>query len=181
MSLINVTASGASLVKTGGCDGCADAFAVSEQQVAGNGVLEFTAAEAGSLRFVGFASGGVGTAAGDINFAIRLQGGVAEVRESGSYRTELGFSSGDVFRIVIDGGTVRYTKNGSVFYTSTTQASYAGRVHVAMFNSGAAIDGVSLTANGASSASAPAAGSNTVATGRRIAQPRPAGSTAPRR
>jgi hypothetical protein len=65
MSLINVSASGANLVKTGGCDGCPDAFAVSEQQVASNGTLEFTAAEAGSLRFVGLSSGGAGTAAGE--------------------------------------------------------------------------------------------------------------------
>jgi len=181
MSLSNVTASGASLVKTGGCDGCADAFAVSEQQVTGNGALEFTAAEAGSLRFVGFGSGGVGTAAGDINFALRLQGGVAEVRESGSYRTEIGFTAGDVFRIAVDGGVVRYAKNGAVFYTSAAQTSHAGRLHVAMLNSGAAIDGVALSANAASSASAPVAGPSTAATGRRIAQPRPAGSRPTRR
>jgi hypothetical protein len=179
MSLINVTASGAGLVKTGGCDGCADAFAVSEQQVAGSGALEFTAAEAGSLRFVGFASGGVGTAAGDINFAIRLQGGVAEVRESGSYRTEIGFGSGDVFRIAVDAGVVRYSKNGSVFYTSTASTSSAGRVHVVMFNSGAAIEGLRLTA-GAAAASA-AATPATVTPGRRVAQPRPAGRTPTRR
>jgi hypothetical protein len=181
MSLINVTASGAGLVKTGGCDGCADAFAVSEQQVAGSGALEFTAAEAGSLRFVGFGSGGVGTAAGDINFAIRLQGGVAEVRESGSYKTEIGFGSGDVFRIAIDAGVVRYSKNGSVFYTSSASTSAAGRVHVVMFNAGAAVSGVTLSASGSSASSSPAAAAGTTTAGRRIAVPRPAGSTPTRR
>jgi hypothetical protein len=145
MSLINVTASGTSLVKTGGCDGCPDAFAVSDQQVTGNGALEFTAAEAGSLRFVGFASGGAGTAAGDINFALRLQGSVAEVRESNGYRTEIGFAGGDVFRITIEGGVVKYSKNGSVFYTSDSRASSAQRLHVAIFNAGGAVSNVSLT------------------------------------
>ena len=144
MSLINVSASGASLVKTGGCDGCPDAFAVSEQQVASDGTLEFTAAEAGSLRFVGLSSGGAGTAAGDIAFAIRLQGGVAEVREGGSYRTEIGFGAGDVFRIRVEGGVVRYSKNGSVFYTSATRTGHAGHAHVVMFNNGAAIGSVSV-------------------------------------
>jgi hypothetical protein len=144
MSLINVTASGSSLVKSGGCDGCADASAVSEQQVTGNGAIEFTAAEAGSLRFVGFASGGVGTAAGDINFALRLQGGVAEVREVNGYKAEIGFGSGDVFRLAIAGGVVTYSKNGSVFYTSASTASSGQRVHVVMFNAGAAVSDITL-------------------------------------
>jgi hypothetical protein len=142
MSLLNVSASGTSLVKSGGCDGCADAFAVSEQAT-GNGALEFTATEAGSLRFVGLDSGGAGTAAGDLDFALRLQSGVVEVRESGSYRAETGFGSGDVFRIAIANGVVTYAKNGSVFYTSNGGGS-ALRAHVVMFNSGAAIADVSV-------------------------------------
>ena len=143
MSLLNVSASGSSLVKTGGCDGCADAFAVSEQAT-GNGALEFTATEAGTLRFVGLDSGGAGTAAGDLDFALRLQGGVVEVRESGAYRMETGFSAGDAFQITMELGVVRYWKNGSLFYTSTNQASAAMRVHVAMFNAGAAIANVTV-------------------------------------
>jgi hypothetical protein len=144
MSLINVTVSGTTLMKTGGCDGCADASAVSEQQVTGHGIIEFTASEAGSLRFVGFGSGGVGTAAGDINFALRLQSGVVEVRETGAYRTEIGFAPGDAFRITIEGGVVRYWKNGAVFYTSGSQAASPQRLHVVMFNAGAAVAGVTL-------------------------------------
>src|SRR5687768_5128042 len=53
MSLINVTPQGGGLVKTGGCDGCPDGSAVSEQQVSSTGTLEFAAAETGALRFVG--------------------------------------------------------------------------------------------------------------------------------
>ncbi len=41
-----------------------------------------------------------GTAPGDINFALRLQNGVAEVRESNAYRTEIGFAAGDTLAIV---------------------------------------------------------------------------------
>jgi hypothetical protein len=144
MSLINVTVSGTTLMKTGGCDGCPDASAVSEQQVTGNGVIEFTASEAGSLRFVGFGSGGVGIAAGDINFALRLQSGVVEVREAGAYRTETGFGPGDAFRITIEGGVVRYWKNGAVFYTSGSPAASPQRLHVVMFNAGSAVGDVTL-------------------------------------
>ena len=144
MSLVNVTASGNNLLKTGGCDGCSDASAVSEQLLTGAAIATFMAPESGTLRFVGLGSGGGGTAAGDINFALRLQGGVVEVRESSAYKTDVGFAAGDVFQITMEIGVVRYWKNGSLFYTSTSPAPAAMRVHVAMFNAGAAIANVTL-------------------------------------
>ena len=144
MSLVNVTASGNNLLKTGGCDGCSDASAVSEQLLTGPALVAFTAPESGTLRFVGLGSGGVGTSAGDINFALRLQGGVVEVRESGAYQTETGFSAGDQFEITSEGGVVRYWKNGGLFYTSVSHVPSALRVHVAMFNASAAIANVTL-------------------------------------
>src|SRR5688572_13022056 len=144
MSLVNVTASGNNLLKTGGCDGCSDASAVSEQLLTGPALVAFTAPEAGTLRFVGLGSGGVGTAAGDINFALRLQGGVVEVRESGAYQTETGFTAGDKFEITSEGGVVRYWKNGGLFYTSGSHVPSALRVHVAMFNASAEIANVTL-------------------------------------
>ena len=127
-----------------GCDGCSDASAVSEQLLTGPALVAFTAPESGTLRFVGLGSGGVGTSAGDINFALRLQGGVVEVRESGAYQTETGFSAGDQFEITSEGGVVRYWKNGGLFYTSASHVPPALRVHVAMFNASAAIANVTL-------------------------------------
>ncbi len=144
MSLVNVTASGNNLLKTGGCDGCSDASAVSEQLLTGPALVAFTAPESGTLRFVGLGSGGVGTAAGDLNYALRLQGGVVEVRESGAYRAETGFAAGDQFEITAEGGVIRYWKNGGLFHSSASQAPSALRVHVAMFNAGAAIANVTV-------------------------------------
>ena len=115
MSLINVTASGTSVLKTGGCAGCPDASAVSEEQIASSGALEFIAPESGTLRFIGLGSGGIGTGAADINFALRLQTGVAEVREYGSYKTETSFSAGDI-RPYIERATFLKLREVSVFY-----------------------------------------------------------------
>ena len=140
----NVAANGSSLQKTGGCSGCPDATAVSEQQISGNGAVEFVASESATLRFVGLSSGGIGTGAGDLTFAVRLQGGVAEVRESGAYKTELGFAAGDRFRIAVSGGTVTYAKNGAVFYTSGNQATYSVRVHAIFFDGSATIQDVAI-------------------------------------
>ena len=143
-----MSASGNSLQKTGGCSGCPDGSAVSSQQVTGNGGLSFNASETGSLRFVGLGSGGVGTGPADINFAIRLQGGTAEVRESGAYRTEVSFGAGDTFRIAVEGGTVKYSKNGSVFYTSGSQATYSLRAHAVFFDGNATVREVSMGGGG---------------------------------
>jgi len=144
MSLINVAASGSGLVKSGGCAGCPDGSAVSAHQVAGSGALAFIAADSRPLLFVGLAPGGIGTAPGDLDFAIRLQGGTAEVREFGVYKSEVPFTAADVFRISVNGGVVQYLKNGAVFHTSGSQAAGALRVHVVLFDSNAAVGNVAL-------------------------------------
>lgn len=184
MSLINMTASGGRLQKTAGCHGCPDASAVSEQQIAANGGVEFVAGETTALRFVGLSTAGVGAAPGDLQFAIRLQAGVAEVRESGAYRAEVRFAAGDTFRIAVEGGIVRYFRNGSAFYTSAAQASSAVRVHAVFFDLNASISGVMLVGGGTTSTPPvgdPAAGAPA---GGRIgpyAIPRPPGSSPVRR
>jgi hypothetical protein len=142
MFTVNVTATGTSLVKTGGCDGCPDASAVSSGQLSANGGTQFVASEATTLRYVGLSYGGPGTAPGDINFAIRLQNGVAEVRENNAYRTEIGFAAADTLAIVVENNVVKYAKNGAVFYTSATQASSGLRLHAVLFNTDAAISGI---------------------------------------
>ena len=189
---MNMTASGGSLQKTAGCSGCADASAVSQQQIStGTGSLEFVASESGSLRFVGLASGGIGTTAADIGFAVRLQSGTAEVREHGAYRSETSFAAGDRFRIAVQGGVVTYAKNGTVFYTSSNQASPGVRVHAVFMDNGATISEIAFNDGAGSTASnspLPAPEPKPVATepptsgaGTRFAKPRPEGSVAPRR
>jgi hypothetical protein len=182
MSLVNVTASGATLTKSGGCSGCPDGSAVSAQQISGSGTLQFTTDETTSLRFVGLGSGGIGTAPGDINFAIRLQGGVAEVRESGAYKTEIGFGAGDTFGVIVNNGAVSYAKNGGVFYTSTSAATYAVRAVAVFFDASGTIRNVTIGNGGAAATGEPPAATAAEAsapaptTAARRAIARPAGS-----
>jgi hypothetical protein len=141
----NVAVNGNSLIKTGGCSGCPDAGAVSAQQIAsGDGYVEFSGAGDG-LRFIGLSSGNNGTDPSEIRHALRLQGNTAEVRESGGYRSEVGFSSSDTLRIAIVGGNVEYSKNGSVFYTSSTRASYPTLVDTSLFDGNASINNVVIS------------------------------------
>src|SRR2546425_1516899 len=124
-NLANASATGGSLQKMSGCDGCFDAGAISQQQISsGTGYIEFTATETGALRYAGVAHAFTPNNQDTIDFAFRFQTGVAEVREMGVYRTDVPFISGDVFRIIVVSGTVRYYKNGTLVYTSTVAATY---------------------------------------------------------
>lgn len=137
---VNVSASGGTLQKTGGCGGCADAGASSEQQVgSGDGGMQFTASDVTSLKFVGLTAGAPSHNPNDIQFALRIQGGVAEVRESGAYRTDVRVAAGDVLGIYVLGGTMHYAKNGTVFYTSNTGVRYPLVVDTSFYDAGATI------------------------------------------
>ena len=125
-NLIGATANGNSLQKMSGCDGCPDAGAVSEQQIrTGSGYMELTASETNTLRAIGFATGSSGPAPQDIKFSFWFHpGGIAEIRESGQYRTETRFAPGDILRIAVQQagvspGLVRYYKNGNLIHRST--------------------------------------------------------------
>jgi hypothetical protein len=137
---VNVSASADLLQKTSGCDGCADAGAVSEQQIAsGNGYLEFTVTDRNLVRYVGLNNNNTGTSNAEIPFAFKLVSGYAEVREHGQYLRDTPVVDGDVLRISVENGTVKYARNGLVFYTSGVQAVYPLRADTALSNSGATV------------------------------------------
>jgi Concanavalin A-like lectin/glucanases superfamily/Bacterial Ig domain len=139
-SLVNATATGNSLQKTSGCDGCQDAGAVSQQQIAsGDGYFEFTATETDALRFAGLSNGNPGTSAAEIKYAIRLQSGSVDVRESGVYRASSTFVSGDIFRVAVESGVVKFYKNGALLYTSAVAPAYPLLVDTCLFNLNATV------------------------------------------
>ena len=166
-NLVNVTASGGNLSKTGGCGGCGDAGAISQQQISGAGFVQLTVSETDTLRTIGLASGGSGTDAADIRYGLRLQSGRAEVRETGAYRSEIAVVSGDTLRIAISGGTVEYSKNGAVFFTSAGQASTLV-VKASLYDLGATLSNVTIgsttTTSATASSAAPTSSSATTTT-----------------
>jgi hypothetical protein len=186
-NLVNVTATGNSLTKTGGCGGCADAGAYAQQQVGSSGFVQFTMSEADTLRFIGLTTGVSGTDAGDLKFALRLQAGRAEVRESGAYKSEIPAAAGDTLRITVSGGSVQYSKNGAVFYTSAG-ASGSMVVKTSFYDIGATIQNVTIgtassaatSTNGASGGAAMTTATSSTA-GRRTAPASQTTGTAKRR
>jgi hypothetical protein len=126
VSIVNCATTSAALQKTSGRDDSPDAGAISQQRLtSGDGYLEFTAVETNKMRFCGLTRNASGTDYAAIDFAIKLAGnGVADVRENNAYKAETTYQSGDVFRISVESGVVKYYKNGAVFYTSAKPPSY---------------------------------------------------------
>jgi hypothetical protein len=152
-TLINASANGNSVTKSGGCGGCSDSGAVSQQQIGSGGYMEFTASETGSLRSIGL--GESATDPSSLLYSLRLQGITAEVREGGVYKSETPFATGDVIRISVAAGVVTYSRNGRVFFTSSGSASPLF-VDVALYDLNATIANVMIATTSPASPASPA-------------------------
>jgi hypothetical protein len=143
-STVNVTATGNSLQKTGGCD-CDNAGAVSQQTIAsGNGYMEVTVSGTTLDRWIGLSKGNPGTTTGEIDFALELAAGYAQVFESNTYRADTPIVNGDVLRIGVEGGVVKYRKNGTLFYTSLVAPAYPLLVDTAMLDMQSTVNNVMI-------------------------------------
>ena len=143
-SMSNVSFAGKSVQKTSGCDGCFDAFIETSQTVGTNGYVEFTLDNATPLLMAGLAQTFTPGNGLSIDFGIRIQGGHAEARENGAYRSEIVAQAGSVFRISISGGVVSYSKDGFVFYTGPASAGPFNFV-ILFGNRGASISNATIS------------------------------------
>jgi len=138
----NATVTGAILQKTGGWDGVGDAGAVSAQEIsAGDGYVEFTVGETGTMWFAGLTSGSTGTSWDEIDFSIRFNGvGGADVIENGVYQGgDTSYAPGDRFRVAVADGRVRYSKNGLFLFESTAPITYPLVLDVSLLSMGATV------------------------------------------
>lgn len=123
----NVTPSGNSIQKTGGVDGQWDAGAASNVALlSGNGYAEATADATNKYRKIGLSTGAGGSGYSDMNYALSLDGGgTMSIWESGTWRIDLGpYNAGDIVRVAVENGAVRYYHNGKLRYTSTVTPTY---------------------------------------------------------
>jgi hypothetical protein len=139
--LSGVSANGNSLTKTTASYTPSGAASVQRIQ-SGVGHVEFTASETTTYRMVGLSNGNTDTSSADIDFGIDLvPNGVVYIFEKGINRGSVGsYQTGDVFRIAVSGGIVRYFKNGTILYTSGQTPTFPLLVDTWLYFQGATIN-----------------------------------------
>jgi hypothetical protein len=140
---VNVTAHGATLQKSGGCEGCEDAGAISQEMIrSGNGYVEFSPGEANTFWFAGLSHQNASTRFSDIDFAFRFNGaGTADVMENGVYQGgDTRYATGDVFRVALVNGRIEYSKNGQLIHVSQKIPHYPLVLDTALGSRGATIE-----------------------------------------
>jgi len=138
---VAATPSGNSLTKTAGT-GWGTGGAISVQELAsGDGFVEVIASETTAYRLFGLSNGNVDSSIGDIDFAIyQYSDGRILIYESGNYRGEFAtYAPGDRLRVAVEGGVVKYRKNGALLYTSLVAPTYPLLVDTALYTQGATI------------------------------------------
>ncbi len=145
MDIVKATLTGNTLKKTAGCDGC-ESTAVSQQMItSGNGYLEVPAIPMNSNWRIGLMRAGQRTTQNNIDFAIGVcNNGSLSIRERGVYRTETACRAGDIFRIAVENGAVKYYKNGAAFYQSRVAPAYPLVAAVTLFSLNASVSNITI-------------------------------------
>jgi hypothetical protein len=146
--------SGNSLTKTA-ATAWGNAGAVSTQQIAsGSGFVEFKASETNTYRMLGLSNGNSNASYQDIDFAIYQYTGQLQVYEAGVFKGSLGsYATDDTLRVGVissgGGSVVEYSRNGTVFYTSTRTPAYPLLVDCALYNQYATINNAVISGGSA--------------------------------
>jgi len=143
-SLNNVQATGSTLSKYG--NGAWDGGAASWNTVGNNGYLQFTASETNKARMVGLSNAYTSTSYNTISFAWYLtNGGALQIYESGNYKASAGtYSTGDVLKISVEAGVVKYYKNGTLQYISSGAPTLPMLVDVSIYDKSGTVTGATV-------------------------------------
>src|SRR5260221_167893 len=144
-SVVGVSATGNSLTKNSS-EGW-NAGAVSTQMIAsGDGYMEVTASETNTHRRIGLSNGDTNQSWDDIDFCLYLNAdGTVYINEGTNPRGNFGaYATGDVFRVAVESGVVKYRKNGTLLYTSTVAPTYPLLVDTSLYTNGSTLTNVIL-------------------------------------
>jgi hypothetical protein len=147
INAVNTTPNGSTLQKTSGCTECADGGGISQQTIdGGNGSIEFTP----SFQHRFYAGLGTDRSASTnravINYAFTFWlDATWDIRENDSWKAGGAHESGDVFKIAIEGGVVKYYKNGGLVYTSTVTPTYPLGLDTSMLTIGSTVGSAKIT------------------------------------
>jgi RHS repeat-associated protein len=153
-NVVGASVAGNSLTKTA-ATGWGNAGASSAQSItAGDGYMELTVSDTTTYRFCGLSNGNSNADYTDVDFAIHpVPGGTIYIYEGGISRGTFGSSTvGDVLRVAVEGGVVKYRKNGALLYTSTITPTYPLLVDSALYATGDTLSNVVVTSSASGAA-----------------------------
>jgi cysteine-rich repeat protein len=142
------TNDGAGLDKVSGGGTSWDGGASSIETLTGDGYLLFKTAEVNTHRMIGLSNGDSSASYPDIDFAWYPHGGAAtQIYEGGAHRGDFGaYYTGDVFRVEVMNGQVRYAYNGVGRYVSTVAPTFPLGVDTSLYEIGSTVRGAQLRA-----------------------------------
>lgn len=135
----DVSADGSTLTKTA-IVGWSNAGARSRQVLsAGDGFVEWTIPDMAVMLGFGFSPTDPDVTLNSIGFGLYTSSPSLVVVESGAQPTAVVYQAGDVVRVAIVGSSVKYSKNGAVFYTSLLAPSLPLVVDCSLYSVGAVL------------------------------------------
>jgi RHS repeat-associated protein len=147
-STIQVT--GNSIEKVSGTSSWYDAGAVSSQTIAaGDGYMEFTPGDINTMRMCGLGNTDTSVYYADIEYAFFMSfSGDLHIYESGIDRGYNGvYAASDRLKVAVEGGVVKYYRNGSLVYTSTVAPQYPLQVDTSLNTVNSYLGNVVITAS----------------------------------
>jgi len=146
---VGVSISGNNLTRTMPGDGWSTGATSSQMIASGDGYVEFTASETNKKRAMGLTSNTSVTAFQHISFGMILgDNGTITIQEGllvyGVFGT---YATGDKLRVAIEGGVVKYRKNGTLLRTSSLAPTYPLYAAGSLYTSSSTVTGAVITSN----------------------------------
>ena len=114
----------------------------------GDGWAEYTATDLSSYRMLGLSKGDADRNYTEIDFALSAVNGNLAVYQNGTLINYYGaYAVGDRLRIAVEGGVVKYRKNGTLLYTSAQAIQYPLLVDTSLYSNGTAMTDIVVSSN----------------------------------
>jgi endonuclease/exonuclease/phosphatase family metal-dependent hydrolase len=159
-SAVKATPSATTITKTTGCGDCPDSGAVGNQSMT-SGSVSFTVSGGRLVAGLGTDTS-ANTSAAAINYAFNFSSASTwEIRELGVYKADGSYSAADVFKIAIEGTTVKYYRNDTLVSTSKTAVPGPLVMDTTLVSVGSAVQ---VVASGGTTTTAPTTAAPTAPT-----------------